>query len=87
MSAIRDVDMIDGYDLTRRAPRWLNCLVCSCGLALTGCFIWRVLVCEAGTPYFLSAVGASFSRLLAASILPFLLLVTVLGRSARRALN
>lgn len=73
--------MAGGRDLRRRSPRWLNFLICSCGLTAIACFIWRVIASDSdGSEAFLGTAGL-VSRLIAAAILPALLLMTGLRRA------
>jgi hypothetical protein len=79
--------MAGGRDLTKRSPRWLNGLIWSSGIAAALCFIWRVLVDDSDV----HGVALSFTnllcRLLAAAVLPALLLLATLGRAARRLME
>jgi len=73
--------MAGGRDLRRRSPRWLNFLICSCGLTAIACFIWRVIASDSdGSEAFLGTAGL-VSRLIAAAVLPALLLMTGLRRA------
>ena len=79
--------MAEGRDLNQRAPRWLDCLIWSAWLALAACFFWRVFECDGEHLRLLSGSGVPvlLSRLLGCAILPFLLVVTFVSRTARRA--
>ena len=76
--------MAGGRDLRRRSPRWLNCLICSCGLTAIGCFLWRMIASDSDGSEVMLGTTALISRLIAIAVLPALLLVTCLGRAARR---
>ena len=76
--------MAGGRDLRRRSPRWLNCLIWSCGLASIGYFFWRLLASESDGNEVAFGTTGLVSRLAAAAVLPALLCITVLGRAARR---
>ncbi len=76
--------MAEGRDLGPRSPRWVNALIWSTGLGAAACFIWHVLLCDVeptGMPIGLVRV---VSLALGCAILPLLLVVTMLGRGARR---
>ena len=76
--------MAGGRDLRPRSPRWLNFLICSCGIASICYFFWRVLTSESdGNDVAFGTTGLA-SRLIATAVLPALLCVTFLGRAARR---
>jgi hypothetical protein len=79
--------MAEGIDRIRRSPRWLNCLVCSAGLLLAACFIWRVLSCQGASACATAGLALFVSRMLAVAVLPFLLFVTVVCQTARRTLQ
>jgi len=79
--------MAGGRDLNRRSPRWLNCLIYSCGLSAVAFFFWRVLTSESEPNSLSLGIASLTSRLLAAAILPALLLVTAIGRATRRLID
>ncbi len=76
--------MAGGRDLTPRAPRWFDWLVCSTGLTSAACLIWRVLLCDEDSSYLSLHPSVLLPRLLGVAVLPVLLLVTVLEKAARR---
>lgn len=76
--------MAGGRDLRPRAPRWLDWLLCSCGITSVACFVWRVLLSDSDTSYFGLSPNTLVPRLLSVAILPVLLAVTVLEKAARR---
>ena len=76
--------MAGGRDLRPRAPRWLDWLVCSSGLASVACFVWRILLCGDDTSYLSLSSNTLIPRLLSVAVLPVLLFVTVLEKAARR---
>ncbi len=76
--------MAGGRDLRRRSPRWLNFLICSCGIASICCFFWRLLTSESDGNEVAFGTTGLVSRLIAAAVLPALLCLTALGRAARR---
>jgi len=79
--------MAGGRDLTRRSPRWLNSLICSCGLTGIICFFWRLAASDSdGSEAFLGTTGL-VSRLIAVAVLPALLVLTSLSRATRRLLR
>ena len=76
--------MAGGRDLTRRAPRWLDWLLCSSGLSCAGYLVWRVLLCDSepnGLPF---SAWVVVPRLLGVAILPLLLVLAVVEKAARR---
>lgn len=76
--------MAGGRDLSRRSPRWLNGLICFSGLAGAVCLLWGMIASDSdGSEAFLGTT-AIISRVIAAAILPVLLVVTGLCRLARR---
>ena len=76
--------MAGGRDLRRRSPRWLNWLICSCGLTAIACFLWRIIASDSDGSEALLGTTGLLSRLIAAAVLPALFLATCLGRAASR---
>lgn len=76
--------MAGGRDLSRRSPDRLNALIWSSGVAAAACFIWRLLVDDSDTHGVAFGLTQLLCRLLSAALLPALLLLAGLGRSARR---
>jgi hypothetical protein len=79
--------MAGGRDLKTRSPRWLNCLICSCGITSVACFFWRVLGCDSDADGLMLGFNGVASRLLGVAILPALLLLTALGRVTKRLVS
>lgn len=75
--------MAAGRDLQPRAPRWLNCLICTLGLLATAAFIWRVLACTDQGSAITLCMDLDVLRVMGASVLPGLLLVTAAVAAAR----
>lgn len=75
--------MAGGRDWLPRSPRWLNGLVWASGLGATAFFLWRVLFCEAEPSCIPPGFGTVLARVLACSMLPVLLAVTMLARAVR----
>jgi hypothetical protein len=76
--------MAGGRDLRKRSPRWLDWFAYSSGLTSAACFIWRVVLCDGEAECPPISPGMMVPRLLGFAILPLLLVVTLLGRTARR---
>jgi hypothetical protein len=76
--------MAGGRDLGRRAPRWVDWLICSSGLTSAACFLWRVLLCDGEASCVPVSVGGLLPRLLGVAVLPLVILATLVGKAARR---
>jgi hypothetical protein len=76
--------MAGGRDLQPRAPRWLDWLLCSTGIASAACLVWRLLVPDSDAAYPGLTPNTLLPRLLSVAVLPVLLVVTFLAKAARR---
>ena len=76
--------MAAGRDLKPRAPRWLNCLICTGGLMATGAFIWRVLACTDQGSMITLCMNLEVPRMMGVAVLPGLLLLSGAAAAAKR---
>jgi len=76
--------MAEGRDLKPRSPRWVNALIWSTGLGAAACFIWQTLLCDGEATCMPLGLIQVISKALGCAILPLLLVVTMVGRGARR---
>jgi len=76
--------MAGGRDLRSRAPRWLDWLLCSTGIASVACFAWRLLLSDSDSAYPSLSPNTVLPRLLCVAVLPVLLIATLLAKAARR---
>ena len=76
--------MAGGRDLKRRAPRWLDWLLCSTGLMAAGYFVWRVLCYDGDSSSVPMVPNTLLPRILAAAVLPLLIMIAAIEKAARR---
>jgi len=79
--------MAEGRDLGPRSPRWLNAVIWSTGLGAAVCFLWQALLCDGQPTGMPLGLVTLVSKVLGCAMLPVLLLVTLVGREARRVLE
>ncbi len=81
----KGVGMAEGRDLGPRSPRWVNALIWSTGLGAVVCFIWHAVLGDAEPTCMPVGLVSIVSRVVGWAMLPALLVLTAVGREARKA--